>query len=313
MPRVLILEPDAERYAQLLRAADLPELPADAVEAATSAEGLDPTGFEVLFGAPDLLAEVLPRAADVRWVQSSWAGARPLAAAELPHPEIVVTGIKGVFGEAMSEFVFAYLLGIHQRVLERAAAQADRRWRKVVPRRLAGKVLGVMGAGDIGGRIVATGRHFGMRVRGLTRSGRGDGVHDAFTPDRRLEFADGLDALVGVLPDTPETERVIDAEVLERLSPGAIFINVGRGATVDENALVAGLRMGRPAWAVLDVFHEEPLPPDHPLWTMDNAYLTFHTAALSHPEEIAPVFEDNWRRFVRGRPLEHRIDLEKGY
>ena len=313
MPRVLILEPDAERYAQLLRAAALPGLPDDAIHAATSTAGVDPVGFEVLLGSPDLLAEVMPRAEDVRWVQSTWAGARPLAAAELPHADVVVTGIKGVFGDAMAEYVFAYLLGIHQRVLERATAQAERSWRKVVPRRIAGKVLGVMGAGDIGRRIAMTGRHFGMRIRGLTRSGKADGVHEAYGPDDKLAFADGLDVLVGALPDTPETEKVIGADVLERLSPGAIFVNVGRGTTVDEAALVAALKRGRPAWAVLDVFHEEPLPESHPLWTLDNAFLTFHTAALSHPEEITPVFEDNWRRFVRGRPLEHRIDLMKGY
>jgi phosphoglycerate dehydrogenase-like enzyme len=313
MPRVLILEPDAERYARLVRAASLPGLPDDAVDAAASPEGLDPAGYDVLFGAPDLLAEVLPRAVDARWVQSTWAGARPLVEAEPPHPGLVVTGVKGVFGDAMTEYVFGYLLAIHQRVLERAAAQREDAWRKLAPRRLAGKVLGVMGTGDIGGRIAAMGQHFGMRVRGLTRSGRATGVHDAYATTDRLAFAEGLDVLVGVLPDTQETSGIVDGAMLERLSPGAIFVNVGRGATVDEDALVTALRRGRPAWAVLDVFAEEPLPPAHPLWGLDNVYLTAHVAAQSHPEEITPVFADNWRRWIRGEPLVHAIDLARGY
>lgn len=313
MPRVLILESDAERYAQLVRAASLPGLPDDAIVTAMSPEGLDAAGYEVLLGAPDLVAHVLPRAVDARWVQSTWAGARPLATAELPRPDLVVTGVKGVFGDAMAEYVFGYLLAIHQRVLERTGVQRDRAWRKLAPRRLTGKVLGVMGAGDIGGRIAATGKHFGMRVRGLTRSGHASGVHDAYATADRLAFAEGLDVLVAVLPETPETRGIVDAAILEQLSPGAIFVNVGRGTTVDEHALVAALRRGRPAWAVLDVFAEEPLDAEHPLWALDNVYLTAHVAAQSHPEEIAPVFVDNWRRWMRGEPLEHVIDLARGY
>lgn len=310
MFRALILDPHAERYAQLIRSASLPDL---TVHPHRSATGLDPTGFEVILGAPDLVAEVLPRARDVQWIQSTWAGARPLADTELPHPNIRVTGIKGVFGDAMAEYVFAYLLSIQQRVFERLEAQRAGSWNQIMPRRLAGKVLGVMGVGDIGGAVAATGKHFGMRVRGLTRSGRADGVDETYATSDRLAFASGLDVLVCVLPDTPETHGIIDAELLDRLSPGAIVVNVGRGASVDEAALVMALRRGRPAWAVLDVFREEPLPADHPLWKLDNVFLTFHTAALSHPEAIAPVFIDNFRRFLRGEPLAYEIDLDRGY
>lgn len=310
MPRVLILEPDSERYAQLIRSASLPDLSLHVHE---SPRGVDPTGFEVILGAPDQVAEILPDAHDVRWVQSTWAGARPLIAAGLPHRDVRITGVKGVFGIAMAEYVFTYLLLIHQRVYERTEAQAAYAWKRITPRRLSGKLLGIMGVGDIGGRIAETGKHFGMRVRGLTRSGASARVDDNFPTSERLAFAAGLDVLVCVLPDTPETTGIVDAELLDRLSPGAIVVNVGRGVTIDEDALVAALRRGRPAWAVLDVFREEPLPEDHAFWQLDNVFLTFHTAAVSNPEDIAPVFIENYHRYVRGEPLKHRIDPDRGY
>ena len=191
--------------------------------------------------------------------------------------------------------------------------QREGRWETLPPRQLAGKVLGILGVGDIGGRIAATGRHFGMRVRGLTRSGAAEGVHETFGPDERLEFAERLDVLVAVLPETPDTTNFVDEEVLERLAPGAVFVNVGRGATVDDEALVRALRRGHPAWAVLDVFREEPLPAEHPLWTLDNAYLTFHTAALSNPEDIVPIFLENLRRWESGSSMLYRLDVTRGY
>lgn len=310
MPRVLILDPEADRYAALVRNASLPELQ---LRASTTAAGLDLSGADVIFGAPDLVAAVLPRATDVTWIQSTWAGVRPLLAALPPRRDVEITGVKGVFGAAMSEYVFAYLLLIHQRVLERRAAQGARQWRAVAPRRLSGKVMGIMGVGDIGASVAATARHYGMRVRGLTRSGRAESVAEAFRADDRLAFATGLDVLVCLLPDTPRTRGIVDAELLDRLSPGAIVINAGRGSTIDEHALVAALGRGRPAWAVLDVFQEEPLPDDHPLWTVDNAFLTFHTAAVSHPQDIAPVFVENYRRYLRGEPLLYRVDPDRGY
>lgn len=313
MPKLLILTPHAPRYVELIRAAEHPAFADVDIAAATRSEDADLRGVEIVLGAPDLVAEVLPRAADVAWVQSTWAGARPLLSALEDRPEVVLTGVKGVFGQQMAQFVFAYLLAIHQRVLERAEAQRDRRWETLPPLQLAGKLLGILGVGDIGGRLAATGRHFGMRLRGLTRSGVADGVHESFGPDERLAFADGLDVLVGVLPDTPQTREFVDEELLERLAPGAVFVNVGRGATVDEDALVRALRRGHPAWAVLDVFREEPLPADHPLWELDNAYLTFHTAALSNPEDIVPVFLENLRRWREGKPLRYLMDPGRGY
>jgi phosphoglycerate dehydrogenase-like enzyme len=105
----------------------------------------------------------------------------------------------------------------------------------------------------------------------------------------------------------------VDAGLLAALPPHAVFINPGRGGTVDEPALAAALQNGTIAGAVLDVFQQEPLPPDHLFWRTPRLLITSHTAALSAPSDIAPIFIDNYRRLVRGEPLRYRVDFERGY
>jgi phosphoglycerate dehydrogenase-like enzyme len=128
-----------------------------------------------------------------------------------------------------------------------------------------------------------------------------------------LAFAADLDYLVSTLPNTPATRKLVDAALLRALPSHAVFLNPGRGSVVDEDALAAALREGRLAGAVLDVFEEEPLPADHVFWRTPNLLITSHTAALSFPEDIAPVFIENYRRLLRGEPLLHRVDFDRGY
>src|SRR5204862_8046607 len=121
--------------------------------------------------------------------------------------------------------------------------------------------------------------------------------------DRLGEFAADLDYLIGVMPATSRTRRLIDADFLRALPARAVFVNPGRGGVVDEEALADALRANRLAGAVLDVFQQEPLPADHVLWRTPNVLITSHTAALSFPEDIAPIFVDNYRRLLGGEPL----------
>ena len=115
------------------------------------------------------------------------------------------------------------------------------------------------------------------------------------------------------MPNTTATRRLVDCVLLDALPPRAVLVNPGRGSVVDEAALAEALRSGRLAAAVLDVFDEEPLPPDHILWRTPNAVITSHTAALSVPSDIAPLFIRNCRRFMAGQPLEYQVDFERGY
>ena len=115
------------------------------------------------------------------------------------------------------------------------------------------------------------------------------------------------------MPDTPGTNHLLNAESLARLPDGACFVNVGRSNVVDDDALVAALQSGRLAGAALDVFDEEPIPDESPLWDAPNLRVTGHIAAISHPDLIVPIFIENYRRFIAGQALNYVVDFDAGY
>jgi phosphoglycerate dehydrogenase-like enzyme len=309
---LLILSRHARDYHRLIAAADLPDVgitsttdPADA--AARAAD------FDLALGEPSLLRPVLPAMTALRWLQSTWAGVEPLLDPALRR-DYILTNARGVFGGLMSEYVFGYALAHERRLLEKHRAQIAHRWDATPPGTLRGKILGLLGVGTIGAALARTAKHFGMRVNGYTRAREGcDDVDAYFHGDRLRAFAADLDYLVAVMPATSRTRHLVDADFLRALPPRAVFINPGRGGVVDEPALAAALHDGRLAGAVLDVFQQEPLPVDHIFWRTPNLLITSHTAALSVPADIAPVFIDNYRRLLRGEPLQHRVDFEQGY
>ena len=301
--RLLILSRHADTYRRLIDAAELPDL----------AIVDDETACDIVFGEPALIAMAIPRMGNVRWVQSSWAGVEPLLDPALRR-DYVLTNARGVFGGPMSEYVFAYVLAHERRLFEKHASQQQGRWDPAPPGTLRGKTLGLLGVGTIGAALANTAKHFGMRVKGYTRASETCADVDAyFHGDGRRAFAQGVDYLVAVMPNTVRTRRLVDATLLAALPPRAIFINPGRGSVVDEAALADALQARRIAGAVLDVFDTEPLPSDHVFWRLPNVLITSHTAALSFPDDIAPLFVDNYRRFARGLPLQHQVDFEAGY
>jgi phosphoglycerate dehydrogenase-like enzyme len=299
---LLILSRHAETYRRLIDAARLPDL-----------EIVPSDDCDVVLGEPSLIAPAIGRLSSVGWVQSTWAGVEPLLDPALRR-DYVLTNARGVFGGLMSEYVFGYLLAHERMILRKHAAQREGRWDAAPPGTLKGKQIGLLGVGSIGAALARTAKHFGMRVKGYTRSSEGCAdVDEYFHGAERIAFARDLDYLVCIVPNTAGTRRLVDAELLAALPPRAVFVNPGRGAAVDESALAGALQSGRLACAVLDVFQQEPLPPDHVLWRTPNVLITSHTAALSAPEDIAPVFIDNYRRFAAGQPLRHRVDFEAGY
>jgi phosphoglycerate dehydrogenase-like enzyme len=172
----------------------------------------------------------------------------------------------------------------------------------------------VVGLGDIGRTIAAAARGLGMRVVGVSRTGRH--VREANRVYRLPQLGRALgegDFVVLVLPLTDQTRGLIGPAALAAMRPAAWLLNIGRGAVVDEAALVTALRERRIAGAVLDVFAREPLPPDHPLWALDNVVITPHISGPSTAPEIAPVFNDNLARWLARRPLRHVVDRARGY
>jgi phosphoglycerate dehydrogenase-like enzyme len=159
-----------------------------------------------------------------------------------------------------------------------------------------------------------TAKHFRMKVWGYTRGSETSAhVDKYFHGDELLTFAQGLDYLVVVLPKTNGTNSIVDAEVLDALPSHSLLLNVGRGNAVDNSALAEALESNKIAGAVLDVTDPEPLPKDHPFWTTKNLLLTFHTSAMSYPEDMVELFVENYKLYLEGKPLNHLVDFERGY
>ncbi len=311
--RLLILTRRAGEYHALVEAAQLSDLAitsvSDPAEAAASAIDAD-----VALGEPSLLARVLPLARRLQWVQSTWAGVEPLLDTALRR-DYVLTNACGVFGGLMSEYVFGYLLAHERRVVQRYRSQQAGRWDPTPPGTLRGKQLGLLGVGSIGAALARTAKHFGMRVKGYTRASEGEPDVDAYFHGRDSlpAFAADLDYLVCVMPNTSDTCQFVDAALLRALPPRAVLVNPGRGSVVAEDALADALSAGRLAGAVLDVFEQEPLPPEHIFWRTPNVVITSHTAALSVPADIAALFIANYRRWIRDEPLQCRVEFARGY
>lgn len=312
-PTVAVYYPDpreADRYARLVRAprgAVRLHVCADLASAAAVADDV-----EVLFAwkfPPPLYA----RAGKLRWVQAMGAGV-DWALPDVPA-HVTITRAPGVFGPWMAEYVAGWCLWVAQRMEAYLAAQRERRWiDTVLPIRLAGRTLGVIGLGEIGREIARVARALGMDVVGVSRSGRAvRGVRRVW---RMADVSRALGAahfVVVVLPLTDATRGRIGAAELAAMRPDAWLMNIGRGPVVDEAALVEALASRRIAGAVLDVFAVEPLPADHALWALDNVVVTPHIAGPSVPEEIAPVFNANLARYLAGGRLRHVVDRGRGY
>lgn len=311
MPGCLVLSGAAERFAEeIARAGDI-DIPVEACT--TVAEALHRySGQSIVFGNPDLVAAVLPELPAVDWVQSTWAGVKPLC--DIARRDYVLTGVKDVFGPQIAEYVLGYLLAYKLKVHERMARQRKREWYPASSGVLQGKRLGVMGTGSIGSHVSRTARSFGMKVTGLSRSGAPSPDFDHVEPVSQLHsFLEGLDFLVTTLPQTASTDKLLDRAALGKLPSHAYVINVGRGNVIDDDALVDALESDALAGAALDVFNEEPLAGDSRFWNAPNLTITAHIAAISHPSLIAPIFVDNYRRYVAGQPLAYVIDLDRGY
>ncbi|MEW6401381.1 MAG: D-2-hydroxyacid dehydrogenase, partial [Chloroflexota bacterium] len=274
MVKVLILSRQVEEYRRLLESAQLPELEIASASDAANAKSVG-TDCEIVFGEPSLIREVLHALRNLRWIQSMWAGVEPLLDPTLRR-DYTLTNARGVFGGLMSEYVFGYLLAHERRIFDRYQAQQERRWDGSITGTLRGKTIGLLGVGSIGCHLARTAKHFDMTVHGYTRSSKACTDIDVyFHGDALIEFARGLDYLVSVLPNTSETRRIVDAALLSALPRHAILINVGRGSTLDESALIQALEAKTIAGAVLDVYEQELLPKEHPFWDTPNLLLTF--------------------------------------
>lgn len=311
MNKLAILSRDAWQYHELVKQAHLPELE---LLWASNKPPLhhDFSSVDILLADPDLAAVELQHCETLKWLQSTWAGNAPL----LSHPKrgYQLTGVKNVFGQKMREYVFAHLLYFSRNIAGFARQQAGAQWQSPKFTQLAGKTIGIMGVGSIGKVVAHAAKVFDMQVRGLTLSSRDcDQVDYYFSSQELKAFAQGLDYLVCLLPHTADTSAIIDQAFLACLPEHCVLINAGRGQCINEADLLQALNARQLRAAVLDVFIEEPLPQAHPFWQHPNIVITQHSAAISDPEDIIPIFIDNYKRFKQGKALSYVLDFDKGY
>jgi D-2-hydroxyacid dehydrogenase (NADP+) len=275
-----------------------------------------------------LLAEGLARGpgARLRWVHWAPNGAEGLLAPEVVAAgqagRLVLTSSKGPMADSVAEHALALLLALARGLPAYHGYQAERRWAPPPPAtppttELRGRTIAILGVGEIGGRLARMCQAgLGMRVLGLTRVRRACPYVDRYFGPGDLPGALAeADAVAVTLPATAATERLVGAAALAALRPTAFLVNVARGALVDEPALVAALRAGRLAGAALDVFETEPLPPDHPLWTLPNVIVTPHKAQGTDRlvQHLTDFLCDALRRFAEGEPLRGVVDPHAGY
>lgn len=270
---------------------------------------------DVPAGGPDIL-QLVP---NLRWVQTTSAGVGPkVKALGLESSDVIVTTASGVHAEPLAEFAFMALLAYVKELARIQRDQEEKHWERFCSDELAGKTLAIVGPGRIGRQVARIGKAFGMRVFALGSRGGDErlaelGVDALFSRERLHEMLGQADAVVLSCPHTPETEGMIDAAAFAAMKDGVLFVNIARGAVVDELELISSLQSGKVAFAALDVFATEPLPSDSPLWEMDNVLVSPHSGSTSTSEngKITDIFCHNLTCFIDGRFDDMRNVLDK--
>ncbi len=275
---------------------------------------------EAAFGT--LSPALLRRAARLRWLQAPQAAppAGYYFGDLIAHP-LVVTNFRGIYNDHIAAHIMAFVLAFARGLHHYLPQQLRREWQ---PRPLDSGVVHlpeasalIVGVGGIGAETARLAAEFGMQVMGVDARRR-----DAPPGVRKLDGPDALDSLLQLadfviltVPHTPETEGLMHRARFQRMKRSAFFINIGRGLTTRLDDLVAALRAGEIAGAALDVFEQEPLPADHPLWTMPGVLMTPHTAGYGPylDERRFEVLLDNSRRFLAGQPLRNVVDKTRWF
>jgi phosphoglycerate dehydrogenase-like enzyme len=307
-----------ERLAQ-----EFPEL---RITQRTSYEGIEEylRDAEVIFTI-SLRPEQFAAATNLRWIHAPTAAVHQLLFAELVNSNVTITNSREVHGPVVAEHVMALIFALAKKIPQAVLFQQKSIWGQEAiwkegahPREISGATLGLIGVGSIGRRVAQMASALGMRViavREHVEKGSPEGVEAVFPPSAIDEVLKQSDYVVLAAPLIAATQGLINADRLAAMKPGACLINVGRGAQVDEAALVEALRTGRMAGAALDVFEREPLPADSPLWSAENLLITPHTAGLTDKlwHRHYESFSDNLRRYVAREPLRFVVDKQKGY
>jgi phosphoglycerate dehydrogenase-like enzyme len=262
------------------------------------------------------LTEVAPH---LRWVQLTSAGADRLLSSGFINEGITVTTVSGLHATPIGEYVLGVMLMWAKGAPKFMRAQLRREWVRYLPQELQGKTIGIVGMGNIGAEVARLSKAFGCRIIATRRSGQprdGDDHADELMPQAELpRLLRESDYVVLCVPLTPETRGIIGERELHMMKDSAVLVNIARGAVVVEADLVQALRDGTIAGAALDVFEQEPLPEESPLWDMENVIMSPHISGGTeiYNQRAVDIFADNLRRYRAGDPLRNVVDPSRGY
>lgn len=306
---LLIFPPlNAEELAQVAAVSDEVEI----VNAQSEDEALAAIAdADAMYG--NITPEMLSRAGKLRWLQTPIAGLENYMFPTLAESDVTVTNMSKIYSDMIADHALGFILmfarGLHLYVRR----QIEHKWEKGTPvRHLADCTLGILGLGGIGAELAKRGKACALRVIAVDarRTDKPDFVDELWPQDRLPDLLRQSDFVVSCVPQTPETVGLIGADQLRMMKSSAYLINISRGVVVKLDALVEALQRGEIAGAALDVYEQEPLPADHPLWGMDNVIMTPHIAAQNPhvAQRRIDTLTANLHRFLTGAPLANVVD-----
>ncbi len=284
--------------------------------------------------------DVLPdpeRAPNLKWIQFHWSGVDRLMDAPILRKEgLIATTLSGASASQMAEYVLMMLLALGHHIPDLLANQRkaywpEDRWKRYTPVELRDSTVGIVGYGSIGRQVANLLHAFGARVLATKRDVKhpqdtgymppglgdpgGDLIHRLYPPQALKAMLRECDFVVVAVPLAPDTRHLFGTAELDAMKPASYLVDISRGGIVDHDALIAALKDHKIAGAALDVFPEEPLPPESPLWKLPNALITPHISGVTrrYDERAVALFAENLNRYLSGEILYNQIDLERGY
>lgn len=274
-----------------------------------------------VYYARSITPESFAAGSDLQWIQTSVAGMEGFWHENVRASDVTITSVRGIYSDVIADHMYGLLLSLARGIQTYAKRQHLKSWDKTVTpvKHLRGSTLGLVGLGGIGLEVAARGHVSGMRIIAVDPApkGRPDYVEQVYAPDQLHDFLGESDFVAVSVPHLSATEHMFDAAAFKAMKASSYILNVGRGKVISLDALVTALKEGQIAGAGLDVFEEEPLPPDHPLWEMNNVIITPHCAGRSdepyQEERRLDLLVENAGRYVRGEELLNVFDKQKGY
>lgn len=283
-------------------------------------EALLKAGIQEHVATKDHLKAVWPKLQNLRWMHNTNAGVETVLFPELVQSDVVLTNAKGNYSHSLAEYALTSCLWFAKELPRLRAQQKQHKWEPFCVEELRGKTMGVIGYGDIGQAAAELARAFKMNIIALRRrtelSAKEQQQHlQVYPPDKINNLMAASDYIVAALPYTPATDKLINREALQHMRPNGVFVNIGRGTTVDEEALVEVLQQGKIKGAALDVTAVEPLPEDSPLWDLDNVLISPHCADRTTTFQVEAVqqFVKMAKLYAEGQELPNVVDKHAGY